>query len=52
MSRTSLVQEEWPVEFKRDFNIITRELSRATLLFSQVIIEPSETFELIQQITI
>ena len=43
---------EWPVEFKRDFNIITRELSHATLLFSLVIIEPSGTFELIHQIAI
>ena len=33
MSRTSLVQAEWPVAFKRDFNIITRELSRVALLF-------------------
>ena len=33
MSRTSLVWAEWPVEFKRDFDIITRELSRAALLF-------------------
>ena len=41
MSRTSLVQAEWPVEFKRDFNVITREPSNATLLFSLVIIEPS-----------
>ena len=47
MSRSSLVQAEQPVEFKRDFNIITRELSRATLLFSLVIIEP-----LIHQIAI
>ena len=49
-SRTSLVLAEWFVEFKHDFNIITRELSRATLLFSLVIIEPSGTFELIHQI--
>ena len=42
MLRTSLVEAEWPVEFKRDFNIITRELSRAALLFSLVIIEPSK----------
>ena len=33
MSRTSLVQAEWPVEFKRDFRIIARELSRVALLF-------------------
>ena len=33
MSRTSLVQTEWPVEFKRDLNINTRELSRVALLF-------------------
>ena len=33
MSRTSLVQAELPVDFKRDFNIITRELSRVALLF-------------------
>ena len=33
MSRTSLVQKEWPVEFRCDFNIITRGLSRASLLF-------------------
>ena len=39
MSRTSLEQVEWPVEFKCDFNIITRELSRAILLFSMVIIK-------------
>ena len=45
MSRTSLVQAEWPVEFNRDFNIITRELSRATLLFSLVIIELSRTIK-------
>ena len=31
-------QAEWPVEFKRDFYIITRELSRVALL---LIIEPS-----------
>ena len=41
MSWASLVRAEWPVEFKRDFNIITRELSRAALLFSLVIIELS-----------
>ena len=41
MSRASLVRAEWPVEFKWDFNIITRELSRAAQLFSLVIIEPS-----------
>ena len=52
MSRTSLVQVEWPVEFKCDFNIIIREVLRATLLFSLVIIEPSGTFELIYQIII
>ena len=33
MSQTSLVQAEWSVEFKRNFNIITRELSRVALLF-------------------
>ena len=52
ISRSSLVQAEWPVEFQRDFNIIKRKLSRATLLFSWVIIEPSGTFELIHQIAI
>ena len=52
MSQTSLVQAEWPVEFKRDFNIIKRELSRATLLFSLVFIEPSGTFDMIHQIAI
>ena len=36
MSRTSLVQAEWPVEFRCDFDIITHKLSRATLLFSLV----------------
>ena len=41
MSRTLHVQAEWPVAFKRDFNIITRELSRPALLFSLVIIKPS-----------
>ena len=45
MSWTSLVQAEWPEEFKRDFNIITCELSCATLLFSLVILKPSGTFE-------
>ena len=38
------MRTEWPVEFKRDFNIITHELSRATLLFSHVspsLLEPS-----------
>ena len=49
MSRTSRVQAEWPVELKCDFNIIRRELSRATLLFSLVFIEPSGTIELIHQ---
>ena len=44
MSRTWCVRAEWPVEFKRDFNIITHELSRASLLFSLVspnLLEPS-----------
>ena len=50
MSQTALMQAEWPVEFKRYFNIITRELSRATLLCSLVIIEPLGTFEWIHQI--
>ena len=45
ISWTSLMQAEWPVEFTRDFNIITCELSCATLLFSLVIIEPLGTFE-------
>ena len=46
------LRAERPVEFKRDFHIITHELSHATLLFSLVITEPSGTFELIHQISI
>ena len=47
MSRTSHVQAEGPVEKKRDFNIITRELSRVALLFhwwASIFREPSNWF--------
>ena len=45
MSRTSHVQAEWPVEFKRDFNVITPELSRVTLSsFWNLRIDPSNRY--------
>ena len=41
MSRSKRVRAKWPVEFKRDFNIITHELSLLFSLVSPSLLESS-----------